>query len=554
MVEIHVAEPPRAWETKEISVHEELHLIMGGEAGQGLDTVSGLLGKAVVRSGRHLLAAQHVMSRVRGGHNNFRLRIASHPVQGPPDTFHLLAAMSRESVDLHRDKLKSPGIILADAAWDLPAGPGLVGIPFAELASRPVFRSVALIGVLGAMLGMEASLFEEQLVAQFRAKGDEVVSSNLRVLEQAMKWAAENAPRLPLPGVGGAAGMLTMDGNQAIVLGALAAGVRFCGYYPMSPATTIAEGLVQAAVEMGVVVEQAEDEIAAANMALGAAYGGARSIVPTSGGGFALMTEAVSLAGVSEMPVVFVVVQRPGPATGLATRTEQADLELVLYAGHGEFPRAILAPATLEDCFYLTHKAFDLAEKSQGPVFVLSDQYLASAARSVAPFDLEGLAPVTDPDFGDSDPENYRRYNWDEPVSPRRLPGHGQSLVLVDSHEHNEAGHIVEDGGIRVRMQDKRQAKMGVLLDEAVPPVFSGDSKPDLLLVGWGSSCGVLREVTEGLLASGVKAACLCFTQVWPLVPRPFCRTLSRRGPSWPWKATAQPSLRACCARPRAFT
>lgn len=530
MVEIHVAESPRSWETKEIFVHEELHLIMGGEAGQGLDTVSGLLGKAVVRSGRHLLAAQHVMSRVRGGHNNFRVRIGSRPVQGPPDTFHLLAAMSRESVELHKDKLKSSGVILADAAWELPDTPGLVAIPFAELAARPVFRGVALLGVLGAMFGLEASLFEEQLSEQFKAKGDEIVSSNLRVLAAAMKWAADNAPRLPLPPAEGPGGLLTMDGNQAIVLGALAAGVRFCGYYPMSPATSIAEGLVHAAVEMGVVVEQAEDEIAAANMALGASYAGARSIVPTSGGGFALMTEAVSLAGVSETPVVFAVVQRPGPATGLATRTEQADLELVLYAGHGEFPRAILAPATLEDCFYLTHKAFDLAEKSQGPVFVLSDQYLASAARSVAPFDLDGLAPITNPDLGDTDPGNYRRYNWDEPISARRIPGHGESLVLADSHEHDEVGHIIEDGGIRVRMQDKRQAKMATLLAEVLPPEFSGDEDPDLLLVGWGSSCEVLREVTAKLRDDGIRAACLCFTQVWPLLPDTFMPRLEAAG------------------------
>ena len=530
MVKIHVAESPRSWETKETFVHEELHLIMGGEAGQGLDTVSGLLVKAVVRSGRHLLGAHHVMSRVRGGHNNFRLRIGSRPVQGPPDTFHLLAAMSQESVDLHKDKLKDPGIILVDAAWELPAGPGMVAIPFAELASRPVFRNVALLGVIGAMLGLEASLFEEQLKEEFSAKGDKIVSSNLDVLASSMKWAAENAPSLPLPKADAAIKMLCMDGNQAIVLGALAAGVRFCGYYPMSPATSIAEGLVHAAVEMGVVVEQAEDEIAAANMALGASYAGARSIVPTSGGGFALMTEAVSLAGVSETPVVFAVIQRPGPATGLATRTEQADLDLVLYAGHGEFPRAILAPATLEDCFYLTHKAFDLAEKSQGPVFLLSDQYLASAARSVAPFDLDGLAPIATPDLGDTDPGNYRRYNWSEPISPRRIPGHGESLVLADSHEHDEVGHIIEDGGIRVRMQDKRQAKMATLLAEVLPPEFSGDEEPDLLLVGWGSSCEVLREVTAKLRDDGTRAACLCFTQVWPLLPDTFMPRLEAAG------------------------
>lgn len=503
-------------------MREELRLIMGGEAGQGLDTVAALLGKALVRSGWHFLAVQHVMSRVRGGHNNVRLRVGTVPVQGPPDAFHLLAALSRESVELHRSRLEPGAVILADAAWDLPIEPGLHGIPFAALAPRPVFRSVALLGVLGAMLGVEAQGLRTLLGEQFASKGEQIVSSNLDVLAAAMRWATENVPRLSLPEVPGGVGRLAMDGNQAIVLGALAAGVRFCGYYPMSPATSIAEGLAQVAVDMGVVVEQAEDEIAAANMALGAAYGGARSIVPTSGGGFALMTEAVSLAGVAELPVVFVVAQRPGPATGLATRTEQADLELVLYAGHGEFPRAILAPSNVADCFHLTHKAFDLAEKAQTPVFILSDQYLASAARSVEPFDLDALPPVAGPDLSDTDPQNYHRYDWSRPVSPRRLPGHGQSLVLADSHEHDEAGHIVEDAGIRVRMQDKRLAKLNVLASEILPPAYQGPDDPELLLVGWGSSGEVLREVAGILGERGVKAGALCFTQVWPLAPETF--------------------------------
>lgn len=508
-------------------MHHEMRIIMGGEAGQGLDTVASLLGKAVVRSGWHLLTAQHVMSRVRGGHNNFRMRIAGHPVSGPPDRFDLLAAMSRESVDLHRSRLEPGALILADAAWGLPAEAGLLPIPFAVLAPRPVFYGVALLGILGAILGVKGELLGDQLAGQFGSKGPEIVASNRKVLDAAMTWAGEHAPALPLFAPVDPAERLTMDGNQAIVLGALAAGVRFCGYYPMSPATSIAEGLAQVGVDMGVVVEQAEDEIAAANMALGASYGGARSIVPTSGGGFALMTEAVSLAGVQEAPVVFVVVQRPGPATGLATRTEQADLELVLYAGHGEFPRAILTPATPADCFTLTHKAFDLAEKGQGPVFLLSDQYLASATRSVDPFDLEGLPPVSSPDLSDTDPDGYKRYSLPGPVSPRRIPGHGRSLVLTDSHEHDERGHIIEDGGLRVVMQDKRQAKLEVLRSEVVPPQYDGDASPDLLLVGWGSTLGAMREAAQAMSAQGVKTACLGFTQVWPLVPEQFLPLLA---------------------------
>lgn len=501
---------------------EYLHIIMGGEAGQGLDTVAGLLGKAVTRAGRHLLVAQHVMSRVRGGHNNFRIRIGIEPVLGPPDSFHVLAAMSRESVDLHRDKLEPGAVILTDAAWDLPAEPNLIPVPFAELAPRPVLRSAALLGVLGAMLGLDPEELGTLLAGNFDAKGEDIVASNLAVLNKSMDWAGEHVPSRPLPGQNDSVVRLTMDGNQAVVLGALAAGVRFCGYYPMSPATSIAEGLAQAAVDMGVIVEQAEDEIAAANMALGAAYGGAPSIVPTSGGGFALMTEAVSLAGVMEMPIVFVVAQRPGPATGLATRTEQADLDLVLYAGHGEFPRAVLTPATVQDCFSLTYKAFDVAEKSQGPVFVLSDQYLASAMRSVEPFDLERLPAVAGPDLSDTDAGAYMRYSLPGPVSPRRIPGHGLSLVLADSHEHNEKGSIIEDGRMRVLMQDKRQAKMDLLRTEVVPPVYLGREHPDVLLVGWGSTLPVLQEATRILLGGGVNAACLGFTQVWPLVDETF--------------------------------
>jgi 2-oxoglutarate ferredoxin oxidoreductase subunit alpha len=517
---------PRPRETKEISVREELHLIMGGEAGQGLDTVSGLLGKAVVRSGLHLLTVHHVMSRVRGGHNNFRVRISPEPVQGPPDTFHLLAAMSRESVDLHRGRLADGAAILVDAAWEMPDEPGLVPIPFAELASRPVFRNVALLGVIGTMLSMDEQTLRELVADTFQTKGEQIVATNLEVLAAATRWARGHAPSMPMPQAAGADALLAMDGNQAVVLGALAAGVRFCSFYPMSPATSIAEGLARVAVDMGVVVEQAEDEIAAANMALGASYGGVRAIVPTSGGGFALMTEAVSLAGVMEMPVVFAVVQRPGPATGLATRTEQADLELVLRAGHGEFHRAILAPSDVSDCFHLVHKAFDLAEKSQGPVFLLSDQYLASAVSSVPPFDLASLPSVAGPDLSDDDPGSYRRYAWSAAVSPRRIPGHGRSLVLVDSHEHDERGHIVESGAIRVRMQDKRLAKIDILREDILPPVYSGDEAPDLLLVGWGSSGGVLREAVDELRGRGVKAASLCFVQVWPLAPESFLQRL----------------------------
>jgi 2-oxoglutarate ferredoxin oxidoreductase subunit alpha len=334
-----------------------------------------------------------------------------------------------------------------------------------------------------------------------------------------------------MPQAAGADALLAMDGNQAVVLGALAAGVRFCSFYPMSPATSIAEGLARVAVDMGVVVEQAEDEIAALNMALGASYAGARSIVPTSGGGFALMVEAVSLAGVMETPVVVVLAQRPGPATGLPTRTEQGDLNLVLYAGHGEFPRAIFAPGNIDQCFHLAHRAFDQAELHQSPVFILTEQYLADSYRAVEPFDLDSLPEPVLPDFETADPDGYERYAFTESgVSPRLAPGFSKALVVADSHEHTPQGHITEDQEIRTRMVDKRLRKGRGLVEDAIPPDLYGDESPDTLLVCWGGALGPAVEAGELLRHQGDNVSVLHFSQVWPLNPDHFLPILRRAG------------------------
>lgn len=499
------------------------NLIFGGAAGQGLDSAALMFAKALMRSGWFVLAAQHVMSRVRGGHNNVRLRIAADPIEAPADTFHLLAAMTEESVALHRHRLESGALILVDAAWKLPPEPGLWSIPFRDLAPRPVFHNVVLLGVLSAFVDLDESVLGTILQEQFAGKGEDVVAANLEALRQGRRWGQDAGVRISMPSPSSAAGpRLLLSGNQAALLGAVAAGVSFCAYYPMSPSTSLSEGLAWAGADAGIVVEQAEDEIAAANMAVGAAYGGARAIVPTSGGGFALMSEAVSLAGVMEAPVVFFVAQRSGPATGLPTRTEQADLDLVLYAGHGEFPRAILAPDGPESLFRLTYQAFDLAERAQTPVFVLSDEFLADGLFTTASFSVEGLPPITEPDLSDTDFETYARYSLRlGPVPPRRIPGAGKSLVLWDSHEHEPSGHITESAEIRVAQQDRRLQKLAVLLDQVVAPTYIGPENPDVLLVSWGSPNGAVRETVRTHAGLGTLAA-LTFTQVWPLRPETF--------------------------------
>ena len=323
---------------------------------------------------------------------------------------------------------------------------------------------------------------------------------------------------------------LILNGHEALALGALSAGLKFFAFYPMSPSTSIGLTLAAQAQEMGLVVEQAEDEIAAINLALGASFAGAPSMVATSGGGFALMAEGVSLAGMTETPIVIVVAQRPGPATGLPTRTEQGDLEFVLHAGHGEFPRAIFAPGSVAECFHLTRKALEMAERSQGPVFILTDQFMADSYRDVDPFDLSRL-PAVLPAAPPLITEPYLRYALTESgVSPRLFPGRTEHLVVADSDEHTEDGHLTEDLTVRSRMVEKRGRKLKILQEAAVPPEFLGEPRPDLLLVTWGSSRGAVGEAAARLTAQGRRTAVLHFSQVWPLVPDRFLSLLQEAG------------------------
>ncbi|UCG46667.1 MAG: hypothetical protein JSU94_14320, partial [Phycisphaerales bacterium] len=290
-------------------------------------------------------------------------------------------------------------------------------------------------------------------------------------------------------------------------------GCNFISAYPMSPSTGVLAFLAGHGGQFGIIAEQAEDEIAAMNMAVGAWYAGARAMVTTSGGGFALMTEGLSLAGMLESPVVIHLAQRPGPATGLPTRTEQGDLELALYAGHGEFPRIILAPGTIEEGFDLTRRAFDLAARHQAPVFVLTDQYFMDSYYNVGALDVSG--PTVDRHIVRTD-KDYRRYRLTENgVSPRGVPGYGDGLVVVDSDEHDEAGHITEDLDLRVKMVDKRLARLESIGKDIEPPEPAGPEDYENLVVCWGSTYHVIREAL-GLLGRD-DTAMLHFKQVYPL-------------------------------------
>jgi 2-oxoglutarate ferredoxin oxidoreductase subunit alpha len=508
--------------------HHALNVLIGGEAGQGLVTLGQILGKIFVRSGYSLVVTQDYMSRIRGGHNTYALRVSPEPIQAPQEKVDLLIALDRETPERHREELTSRGVMLADSELGVKDR-NCVNVPLKEMASEK-FMNVASLGVASEILGLDRQVVKQTLTDMF-GKHPGLIEENQKALEAGFAWGEKKAGgKLRLPSSPGPSRRLVMNGNEAIALGALTAGLKFFSFYPMTPSTSIGQALAGWARKTGIVVEQGEDEIAVINMALGASFAGAPSMVATSGGGFALMVEGISLAAMTETPIVVVVAQRPGPATGLPTRTEQADLEFVLHAGHGEFPRAVFAPGNIEQCFELTQKALHVAETYQSPVFLLTDQFLADSYRSVEPFSLD-RRPSVQPWKGTEEkiPTPYRRYELVEKgISRRLLPGASKHLVVADSDEHDESGHITEDLSLRRRMVEKRLRKEKGILSETVSPQYLGDEDPNLLLVCWGSSQGSAMEALETLREQGKSTALLHFSQVWPLVPDQFLGRLEK--------------------------
>jgi 2-oxoglutarate ferredoxin oxidoreductase subunit alpha len=502
-----------------------LNILIGGEAGQGLQTVGPVFAKSLVRSGFSVHVTQTYESRIRGGHNTFAIRTGTEKVSAPQEAIDILIALNRETVEIHQERLTSWGLIIGNDEWNIERE-GWIGVPFKTLGKEMYWNTAAL-GVGAGIIGLG-----DEVVT--RTMGDavsrgRVAEENRKVLEASYRWLAEHSLRVEkLTPVPNPPRRLMMNGHEAVALGAISAGMKLCAFYPMSPSTSIPQTAINWADRMGVVVEQAEDEIAAINMALGASYAGAPSMVATSGGGFALMVEAVSLAGASETPVVIVIGQRPGPATGLPTRTEQGELWFVLHAGHGEFPRAIFAPGSIEECFHLTRRAFEFAERYQGPMFVLTDHYLADSFRDVEPIDVENLSSVKVGADGWSGEIPYLRYRiTGNGVSPRLLPGLTEHLVVADSHEHADSGHMTEDLSLRPKMVEKRLRKGDGIRREVIPPEFRGEERPDLLLVSWGSTKGSVEEAAAQLISDrGKEVGTLHFSQVWPMVPDQFLRYL----------------------------
>ncbi len=574
---------------------QTLSWAVGGQSGEGIDSTGEIFARALHRLGYHVYAFRNFPSRIKGGQATYTVRAAAWPVRCEGDRLDVLVALDPESIADNRDRLAAGALVVHDAAFqpDATTGNGMcfAAVPLTDLAKaagNPIMKNVVALGLSAGLLGLPREVFAAALERKFGRKGGRVLEQNLAALDKGFAAAAQWSPELRgavlrLPPAAAPAGdvapassatpsgpvpadaaqapagdgrRLFLSGNEALAMGALAAGCRFYAGYPITPATEIMTWLIRHLPRCGGAVVQTEDEIAAVTMAIGAGYAGVRAMTATSGPGFSLMMEALSLAGMTETPVVVVDVQRGGPSTGLPTKTEQANLNETIYGSHGDFPRIVLAPATPEDCFHLAAEAFNLAERLQCPVLIASDLALGLAKQSVAGLDCGRVhiergalvggttpAPRAAPAAGTAgpggldgpgrpgEPGGYKRYRFTEDgVSPRALPGQPNGRHLVTGDEHDEAGNITEDPETRARMMEKRLGKLRGLDLSAIGLRYEGAPEPELLLVGWGSTHGAISEARRALAAGGRTVAHLHVKALHPFPTAAVAERFQRAG------------------------
>ncbi len=498
----------------------DFNVIIAGAAGEGVQTVGDILAAAISAQGYAVSTWKEYESRIRGGLNSYSIRVSDKPRNAPLEEADVLVALNRGAVDKYEKRLKQDGTLLFKETLK---GRRMAAVDFVKIAKeeigKKIYANTVAVGALAAALGMDLEGLKAVLDRVFQKKSGDVRESNRRAAElgfQAAQKECEDVCPWTLEGADGR--YLLMTANDAIPLAAAHAGCRFIAAYPMTPSTGIITALAKERDRLGVFAEQAEDEIAAVNMAIGASFAGARAMTATSGGGFALMVEGISLAGMTETPLVVVLAQRPGPATGLPTRTAQGELLFAVNAGHGEFAKMVMAPSGPRDAFLKTVRAFNLADKYQTPVILLTDQFLADSRFSIDELDPDEAVA----EFYTAEPseiQDYGRYRITEGgISPRLIPGESEHLVGADSDEHDDLGHITEDlQDTALPMAEKRLAKLKGLRREVNPPEESGLQDADVVFVGWGSSRVAILEAIELLSGDGVNAGMIHFTEVWPL-------------------------------------
>jgi 2-oxoglutarate/2-oxoacid ferredoxin oxidoreductase subunit alpha len=511
-------------------ITNNIEVLFGGQAGDGSLTTGDLIATAFKRMGLELYTYKDFPSRIRGGHTNYVIRAGEKRHYGVADFVDAMVAFDLECVEKHIAEMRSGGFVIFDNSTEKLTDAVrrddvyVYEVPLAKIAKEQLglelVRNTVSMGVLAALVGMDQQIVRELVTKQYERKGEKVVSQNVAAIEAGEAYVKEHFTRptgYDLTARPDGARLLMM-GNDAIGYGALVAGCRFMAGYPITPATDVLEWMARHAPRYGGVVVQAEDELAAINMTIGAAYTGVRSMTATSGPGQALMTEGIGLAGVVETPIVVIECARAGPSTGMPTKTEQSNLNHLIFSGHGEIPKVVLAPGTVEESFYLTVTAFNLAERYQLPVFVLSEQALCQSKETIPRLELgavsvdRGKLVRTPVSFGE-----YKRFAFSEDgVSPRTIPGVEGGMHLAPGSEHNDEGVITENAANRARMMEKRMHKLEAMRPELPTANLLGDPTATIAFIGYGSNRGPIAEAQDRLAAQGLATRFLQLRTLWP--------------------------------------
>lgn len=522
---------------------EKLNILIGGPAGAGIEKSGKVLTLSFVRGGYHVFANVEHMSQIRGGNNFLRIRVDEKYHEVHRDEIDIMIALDKESIVEHLSEMREGGAIIFDGETigvkmeDLPNKPlKFLNVPLRKMASEqlgnPIMANVIGLGIVCGLINFDIKILQGTLQKVFGGKGAEIVKANNQAVEMGYQIGQEHESEFPVNILAkNALNKMFIEGNDALAMGAIKAGVKFIGEYPMTPSSTILHFMAQWASKYGIVVKHVEDEIAACNSVIGAGFAGVRSMCATSGGGFALMTEAIGLASMNEVPIVVVNVMRPGPATGQPTRTEAADLRQVIHSGQGDPVKIVLLPGDPVEAYEMGFAAFNLAEKYQLPVIICYDKYLGEGFYTVSAF--EGASEISRGKIlsekeleGKSD---YKRYLFTEDgVSPRTIPGIAGGQHRATSDEHNEYGEIFEGAENRKKMVEKRMKKMQVALNELPKPEMIGEDDADLTFVTWSSCKGACKEAIHLFSEKGVKANILQIKTAWPFHKKETLEILSK--------------------------
>lgn len=505
-------------------------MAIGGAAGQGIATPGNILARIFTRRGLHFNAYNAYQSIVRGGHIFLTTRISNQEIYSHGDKLDMLVCLNQDTMDRHLGLMGEGDQVIFNSdsieAGDAAEGVQLCPISVKELSAgsrNKVIQNTISLGVIMYLLNMDFEILKQALTQQLQKKGQEVVDENVKAARAGYDYASANFKQHPVQIPDGLAPKALWTGNDALGMGGAAAGVKFYCAYPMSPSTGVLHWMAKNARDLNIMVRQAEDEIAVANMVIGAAHTGARAMCATSGGGFALMTEAIGAASMMEIPCVFINVMRAGPSTGVPTKTEQGDLWQVLGASQGDFERFIAAPVDALDAFNTIPEIFNLCDRYQCPGIVITDLLISEGTFSVDPKAINMQPRI---DRGDivtkpSSDSNYLRYkNTHSGVSPRALPGLEGHVHVVATDEHDENSVLISDEYTnphkRRMMVEKRARKFSNVVSDVAPPKLEGPRNADVTLIGWGSTHGVIKEAIAQLAAEGIKANQLAIKWIVP--------------------------------------